>query len=69
MDRIRPAATPTGLLLVIVGLWSVWLELGRDPVRYGNAVVGGPNAQAVFGSLILAVVGAIAVVWGVTRKR
>jgi hypothetical protein len=65
---MRKIAVPAGTLAIIIGIWSIWLELGRTTQTLYGVEIGGPETQAVFGSAILALIGVAAVVWGVTDK-
>lgn len=69
MKLTRTTAIYAGTLAIIIGLWSVWLELGRPTSYIAGVEIGGPDPQSLFGSAILALAGVVAVLWGRTRKH
>lgn len=69
MRKERTGRIIVGALILLLGIWGVWFELGRDEFRQGIAVIGGPDAQAILLFGLLAAAGAAVIVWNLTRPK
>jgi hypothetical protein len=58
-----------GTLVLMLGIWGVWGELGREQSRQGLAVIGGPDPQAILLFGLLAAAGAAVIIWNLTRPN
>jgi hypothetical protein len=58
-----------GTLVLMLGIWGVWGELGREQSRQGLAVIGGPDPQAILLFGLLAAAGAAVIIWNLTRPK
>lgn len=69
MDVERTGRNIIGALILLLGIWGIWGELGREQSRQGLAVIGGPDPQAILLFGLLAAAGAAVIVWNLTRPK
>jgi hypothetical protein len=69
MATERNARTIVGTLMLLLGIWGVWSELGRQQVRQGLATIGGPDPQTILLFGLLAAAGVAVIVWNLTRPK
>lgn len=55
--------------MLLLGIWGVWFELGRDEIRQGLATFGGPDPQSILLFGLLAAAGVAVIVWNLTRPK
>jgi hypothetical protein len=68
-ERSRRNLITLGTAIMLLGIWGVWFELGREEVRQGLATFGGPDPQSIFMFGLLAAAGAAVIVWNLTRPK
>ncbi len=68
-ERSRRNLITLGTAIMLLGIWGVWFELGRQEVRQGLATFGGPDPQSILMFGLLAAAGAAVIVWNLTRPK
>ena len=69
IERTRRHLITAGTAMLLLGIWGVWFELGRQEVRQGLAVIGGPDPQSILLFGLLAAAGVAVIVWNLTRPK
>lgn len=68
-ERTRRNLITAGTVMLILGVWGVWLELGREELRQGLATFGGPDPQSILMFGLLAAAGVAVIIWNLTRPK
>jgi len=57
-----------GVIILAAGLTGLWAELGRRQVVQGDAIIGGPDPQALLLFAVVTVAGATIAAWNMVRR-
>ncbi len=68
-ERSRRNLITLGTAIMLLGIWGVWFELGREEVRQGLATFGGPDPQSILLFGLVAAAGVAVIVWNLTRPK